>query len=101
MHGPGTVRAGKWKFYPWKEKKGNARDPLIGREPSDQPVQLYDIVSDIGETKNLAQQHPEVVSRLQKLYDQHVAEITANKRPTAELARSETAPTPNRPGKNK
>ncbi len=22
MHGPGTVRSGKWKFYPWQEGKG-------------------------------------------------------------------------------
>ena len=22
MHGPGTVRCGKWKFYPWQEGKG-------------------------------------------------------------------------------
>ncbi len=26
MHGPGTVRSGKWKFYPWQEGKGGRRD---------------------------------------------------------------------------
>ena len=66
MHGPGTVRAGKWKFYPWAERK-MGRDAPIGRKPSPLPVQLYDTTSDIGETKNLAGDHPDVVKRLQSV----------------------------------
>lgn len=86
MHGPGTVRSGKWKFYPWRENK-QGRDVPQGREPSPLPVQLYDIVADIGETKNLADQHPDVVAKLQKAYDDHVAEIKANRRPTMTMER--------------
>ncbi len=98
MHGPGTVRAGKWKFYPWKETKGGKRDALVGREPSPLPVQLYDTVADIGETKNLAEKYPEVVARLHKAYDTHVAGIEGSRRPTAEMKRRPGAPSAERPG---
>ena len=33
MHGPGTVRSGKWKFYPWGEQKTKkARDGGVANE---------------------------------------------------------------------
>ncbi len=86
MHGPGTVRSGNWKFYPWREAQKGRGAPQ-GREPSPLPVQLYDVVADIGETKNLAAEHPDVVKRLQAIYDAHVAEINENRRPTANLQR--------------
>ena len=93
MHGPGTVRSGKWKFYPWREKKGG-RGGAKGT-PSPEPVQLYDTLADIGETKNLAAAHPEVVRKLQTAYDAHVADITATKRPTAVMPRPKDAITAN------
>jgi arylsulfatase A len=86
MHGPGTVRSGKWKFYPWPEGKGGRRDAAKSN-PSKHPVQLYDTVADIGEKKNVAAEHPEIVQRLQTAYDSHVREIKANQRPTAPLKR--------------
>ncbi len=101
MHGPGTVRSGKWKFYPWPEGKGKGSWETKVEDPSPEPVQLYDTVADIGETKNLAAAHPEVVARLQAAYDTQVAEITANRRPTAEMIRPPGAPSPERPGGDK
>lgn len=98
MHGEGTVRHGKWKYYPWKEKK-QGRDAPQGRAPSNEPVQLYDIVADIGETTNVAAQNPELCKQLQKMYDDHVADITATKRPTAPLIRSQDAKPPTRPNR--
>ena len=92
---------GKWKFYPWKEVKGSGRSILVGREPSPLPVQLYDTVADIGETKNLAEDYPEVAERLQAVYDGQVAEIEANLRPTAPLVRPAGAVSPERPGGEK
>ncbi len=86
MHGPGTVRSGKWKFYPWQEGKGGKQNrPSANR--STFPVQLYDTFADISETTNVAKEHPEVVARLQAAFDKHVAEIKANQRPTAKLIR--------------
>ena len=101
MHGPGTVRSGKWKFYPWAEGKGGRNRGKAVANPSPDPVQLYDTVADIGETTNLASKNPEVVERLQAAYDAHVAEIKANQRPTAELVRHAGAPSPERPGGKK
>ena len=83
LHGPGTVRSGKWKFYPWPEGKGGRRDAVAGRKPSTDPVQLYDTVADIGERSNVAAGHPDVIRKLQAAYDAHVKELNANRRPTA------------------
>ncbi len=98
MHGPGTVRSGKWKFYPWQEGKGRGDRSKSKGALSDLPVQLYDTRKDIGETKNLAAEFPEVVKRLQVAYDTQVEEIKGNKRPTAEMHRPEGALSPQRPG---
>jgi arylsulfatase A len=99
MHGPGTVRSGKWKFYPWQEGKGRQRNaaPAKGRALSTFPVQLYDTVDDIGETTNLAANHPDIVKRLQAAYDAHVADIQSSRRPTARLIRRAGAPSSARP----
>ncbi|MCA9141094.1 MAG: sulfatase-like hydrolase/transferase, partial [Planctomycetales bacterium] len=97
MHGPGTVRAGKWKFYPWREGEFKQRGAELNGKPSTEPVQLYDTVADIGETTNLAADHPELVKELQAAYDSHVSEIKANQRPTALLVRPTNVVSPARP----
>ena len=96
MHGPGTVRSGKWKFYPWQEGKGGKRHEKANN-PSPEPVQLYDTVDDIGETKNLASQYPNVVKQMQIAYDSHLVEIKANKRPTQEMKRPANKASATRP----
>ncbi len=103
MHRLGAVRSGKWKFYPWSEARGKDRGARVpGREPSTFPVQLYDVDADIGETTNVAEQHPEVVARLQEAWESHVADIEATRRPTAKMVRPEGVPSPERPwGKGK
>jgi arylsulfatase A len=97
-HGPGAVRSGKWKFYPWKEGKGGKQRGDVKVARSDLPVQLYNTQVDIGETQNLAAKYPEVVERLQKAYTTHVAEINANQRPTAALQRPAGKAGSERPG---
>ena len=86
MHKEGTVRSGPWKFYPWKENN-KGRGALNNHTPSKDSVQLYNVVDDIGERKNVASQHPELVKKLQDVFDKHVAEIKANQRPTQLLKR--------------
>ena len=98
MHGPGTVRSGKWKFYPWKEGSEKRRRGNPVQNPSSSPVQLYDTVADIGEKNNVAEAHPEIVEKLHTAYKKHVAEIEANRRQTAEMIRPEGAHAPGRPG---
>ncbi len=87
MHKEGTVRSGPWKFYPWKEVKGKkaSKDSV----PSQEPVQLYHVVNDIGERDNVAAQHPGLVRKFQMVFDAHVAEITANRRPKQIMTRPE------------
>ncbi len=101
MHGPGTVRSGKWKFYPWPEGKGDQKRDNVTSKPSPDPVQLYDTVTDIGETTNVAADHPEVIAALQQAYDNHVEEISANRRSAVELLRPEGALPATRPGRGK
>lgn len=101
MHGPGTVRSGKWKFYPWAEGKGSAKRNTPRSNPSKFRVQLYDTVADIGESNNVADVNPDVVSRLQSAYDQHVAEIKAHQRSTAEMPRPAGARAASRPSQSK
>ena len=62
-----AVRAGKWKLHVPDEKERywgefhRDGDHIKSAEPM-----LYDLENDIGETKNLAKDHPEVVARLMK-----------------------------------
>jgi len=60
------VREGRWKFLRAKRWAGQA--PM--RYPKDQGSdgeELYDLEADLGETTNLAEQHPDVVERLRSL----------------------------------
>ena len=101
MHGPGTVRSGKWKFYPWKEGKGGRRRVKPPVNPSPYPVQLYDTVADIGEKNNLAAANADVVKRLQAAYEAHIAEIKKNRRPTAAMPRKKSSSSAERPNPRK
>ncbi|MEI7774701.1 MAG: arylsulfatase, partial [Verrucomicrobiota bacterium] len=61
-----AVRSANWKLVfprsemadtPYEGKKGSAKPALL-------PEALYDLAVDVGETKNLIGQHPEVAQRL-------------------------------------
>ncbi len=55
-----ALRHGAWKFI--EERPGPKRDPQTDIELGNDPnVQLYDLRSDLAETKNIAAQHPEMV----------------------------------------
>ena len=60
------VRRGKWKYLIAKHKiPGYARDT-----EREEVEELYDLEADIGETTNLAEQHPETVQQLKQLLEQ-------------------------------
>ena len=88
MHGPGTVRSGKWKYYPWREGSDKKDRQKRADQTKRPPVQLYDTVADISETTNLATSYPDVVEQLQAAWERHQQELKANRRPNAELIRS-------------
>jgi arylsulfatase A-like enzyme len=60
-----AVRKGKWKFIPASNgpKKSANTNTELG---NDKVPQLYDLDADPGETRNVAQEHPEVVEELRK-----------------------------------
>lgn len=83
-----AVREGKWKLVLGRgagastiPRKGvqlrfhevgmtNSDVTAAGKlKPNTPPVQLYDLADDLGETKNVYSDHPEIVARLKKLYN--------------------------------
>ena len=92
---------GRGSFTPGK-KTNTGKHVLKDHTPSTDPVQLYNVFDDIGERKNVAAQHPELVEKLQAAYDAHVAEIKANQRPVQLMTRPENpVASPDRPGGSK
>ncbi len=86
LHGPGSVRSGKWKYYPWPEgarrrKKKGKKKPAPIKGPK---VQLYDLSTDLGEKKNVAEQNPKVVERLHNAFVAHRMDIQKNRRPAGQ-----------------
>ena len=70
-----AIRSGKWKLhFPHKYRSlkdkpgsGGTPGPYIQRETG---LALYDLENDVGETTDVASQHPDVVNRLQSLADE-------------------------------
>ena len=69
-----SIRAGKWKLIDGQGNCGYAHfragRPMPEPRPGDPPAQLYDLEEDVGESRNLHDQHPEIVRRLQALLQQ-------------------------------
>jgi arylsulfatase A-like enzyme len=75
-----AVRAGVWKLAvaPQSEGTGKAK---VGVPEADQPYRprLYNLAEDIGEAKDVAAAHPDVVKRLQQLAARMDADLGATK----------------------
>ncbi len=84
--GRAAVRSGQWKFYPWPEGTDRrGKQPGAAEGPAGPAVQLYDLSADISETTNVAEQHPEVVARLQQMTKAMVEELQAHRRPVGRV----------------
>jgi len=75
INGSFSIRRGKWKLEMcpgsggWSAPRQSSKvDETIGLPP----IQLYNLESDIGETTNVQDQHPEVVSELTELLNQYI-----------------------------
>ena len=74
-----AVRVGDWKLHvphKWRRVVTKGKDGQPGKQ--DYPkieLSLYNLKDDIGESKNLADQNPEVVERLLKVVEQARAEL--------------------------
>jgi arylsulfatase A-like enzyme len=65
MYQGNGVRKGRWKFL-----KAKHQVPRYSRDlERDEVVELYDLEADLGETKNVAAEHPEKVVELQALLE--------------------------------
>ncbi len=88
-----AVRSGRWKLH--VARKGG-RYPTYERNPV---LELYDLHSDVGETRNVAKDFPQVVDRLQALLELARSDLGDGLRPgknvrSPGLARNAVALTP-------
>lgn len=77
-----AIRQGQWKLElcPGSGGWSGPKDPAATRQGLP-PVQLYDVTADIGETRNLQAEHPEIVERLTRLLEKYVAEARSTPGP--------------------
>jgi arylsulfatase A-like enzyme len=66
-----AVRSGPWKLYLPLEAKYIS----LGRKTAPAPLELYDVRNDVGETKEVSADNPEVVKRLLALADKAREEL--------------------------
>lgn len=67
-----------WRWLEGGKRSAHAvrhKNWRLMRKTEDQPWRLYDIKADPGETTDLADQKPEVVKKLSKMYEDWVAEL--------------------------
>lgn len=68
-----AIREGKWKLA-LCPGSGGWSEPRPGKEPAGSPaVQLFDLDADLGETKNVQADHPEIVASLTKKLETIIA----------------------------
>ncbi|MEN1704646.1 MAG: sulfatase-like hydrolase/transferase [Planctomycetota bacterium] len=68
-HAANGIRRGKWKYL-----RAEQFVPGYAEVARDEVPELYDLEADIGETRNLAEEHPDVVRRLRYELDTFWAE---------------------------
>jgi len=75
INGSFAIRQGKWKLCLCPDS-GGWSVPRPGKDDSTglPAVQLYDLDADVGETKNVETENPEVVAAMTKLLERYVAE---------------------------
>jgi len=76
-----AIRVGDWKYF-------LKLNPLQTAGPLSQPGALFNLKDDIGESNDVAAQHPEIVARLDAEARKRHAEIVANQRPPGRSRRS-------------
>lgn len=73
INGSFSIRQGKWKLALCPDSGGWSHPTPAEAKNMDLPaLQLFDMEQDIAEQVNVAEQHPEVVSRLRTLLEQYI-----------------------------
>lgn len=98
----GAIRNDDWKlvvFEPANARRGGRRranqtgaeaGQASGAVANERRIELYDLANDVSESKNVAEQHPEVVADLLTRYERYLAESV----PALDLAGKKPVPTP-------
>jgi len=93
-----AIRQGQWKLFLTKGQGGGKgaqatkdtakekkkANKAAGAEAEASDFALYDLATDLGETKDVSAEHPEVVAKLRAEATQRDAEIREHKRPAGE-----------------
>ena len=75
IDGSFAIRQGNWKLELCADSGGwSAPRPGTPAAKNLPPVQLYDLAADLGETRNVQADHPEIVVRLRALLEKYVAD---------------------------
>ncbi len=75
-----AIRQGQWKLFLTKDQGGGK-----GKAVADTAdFTLYDLATDLGETKDLSAEHPEIVAKLKSEATERDAEIHQHQRPAGE-----------------
>lgn len=74
-----AVRSGPWKLAVAQQFERNGKDKQDATKEKPFNPRLYNLDSDIGETTDVAAEHPDVVKRLQELVSQMDADLGAVK----------------------
>ena len=94
VNGSFAIRKGKWKLIMCPGSGGwSYPKPEIAKDLKLPPLQLYDLDSDIGETQNVAEKHPEIVDEMKELLKSY---IVSGRSTQGEV--QENAPSDNWPG---
>jgi arylsulfatase A len=86
-----AVRSGPWKLHfthPYREQAGppGMDGQAAGQFEAVIGLSLFNLDEDIGETKNLAGQYPEIVKKLTALADAHLKDLAENSRSPLEIS---------------
>jgi len=73
-----AVRSGKWKLH-LALRQGRVK----GKRQRAAAPALYDLENDIGEARNVAKEHPDVVARLRAYVAAFEKDLAQNSRPAA------------------
>lgn len=65
-----ALREERWKFVPARGSGGFSTPKTVAPAAGEAEGQLYDLVADPSETRNLWREHPEIVARMQARLDQ-------------------------------
>jgi arylsulfatase A-like enzyme len=97
----GALREGDWKLVVFepanagrrgrrRANQGAEAGQANGAAADQRRIELYDLARDVGETKNVADRHPDVVADLLARYERYLAESI----PALDLAGKKPVPTP-------